>query len=521
MELAILKYNKYDKGKLISKFYIKSKNASVRILDDLNFLEVERIKTIISFDFFNIIDDINDLSKYEYIDIEQQLKQILGLSKDYFDKTNKEWSFWFQLKKYKNDKIDIKEYRKIYENLIENTKSEEIEKALIFLVESLLDIYEKNKKELVEKSENQRFEQVERPLNTILFERTKKGIKIDVDLVKKYINEITIELYHIRNQLQLEHGIFSSNDYAKISQKIIDLSFTKNIDKIGTNSYYNFLKYHHKEFPLIELLYKEKRLNDSKTVLTRLGSFEEQKVYPFFEYFGTVTSRILVKNPSFQQLKREYRDVIIPELDKELIYIDYSQFEAGILAHIMQDSELIKLYNSGDIYSNMEILLNNNLFNREKCKSLFFLYSYGASFEIIQNRYTNIDLNIFFNKFIRFQPFKKELQDEFIQNKFVNTLQGNYRYKTPGFELEEDFGWLVSQKIQGTASLILKKAIIKVYQTDKEIEFLLPMHDAALYQVPKHKIEEKKIIIKHIFEEELRFYCSSLDPKTSFKLFTQ
>ncbi|MEJ5051982.1 DNA polymerase [Chryseobacterium culicis] len=522
MEVAILKYNRYEKGILKTYFFVKENVKDPRKEGNLDFLQIQGIKTIISFDFLSLISDIKDIHQYTFIDIEQQLKQILGLPKEYFEKTKKHWSFWYQLKNYVDDRKKIKEYRKIFENLTDNIKEDEVDKAMFLLVESIYKIYVKNKRDLQNNNELERFEKIEKSLNTILFERTQKGITINTELLKTYLKQIIIDLYEVRNKLQLEFGIFSSKDYSKIKAKILELGFSNNIDKIdkiGTEKYYNFLKYHQQEYELIGLLYKERRLNDSKSVLTRIGSLEENRVYPFFEYFGTVTSRILVKNPSFQQLKREYRKIITPDIGKELIYIDYCQFEAGILADIMQDEELIKMYISGDIYSEMEKLLPE--FTRDKCKSLFFLYSYGASKDQIQKKYTSTDLEVFFGNFTKFQPFREELEKEFIEKKMISTLLGNHRYITPETELEENISWLVSQKIQGTASLILKKSIKEIYDLDKEIEFLLPMHDAILYQVPSSETEQKKKLIKRVFEEKLKEVCPSLVPKISFKNFTE
>jgi hypothetical protein len=56
---------------------------------------------------------------------------------------------------------------------------------------------------------------------------------------------------------------------------------------------------------------------------------------------------------------------------------------------------------------------------------------------------------------------------------------------------------------------------------DGEIEFLIPMHDAALFQVPIKLEEQKKEIIKKEFETAMLYYCPSLKPKVSFKKFTE
>lgn len=68
--------------------------------------------------------------------------------------------------------------------------------------------------------------------------------------------------------------------------------------------------------------------------LIYMSSFSEGKrCQPQYKGFGSATGRIMMREPALQNLKREYRKFLM-DPDKEYIYIDYSQFEAGILAGI-------------------------------------------------------------------------------------------------------------------------------------------------------------------------------------------
>ena len=53
-------------------------------------------------------------------------------------------------------------------------------------------------------------------------------------------------------------------------------------------------------------------------------------------------NEILNAIDDLQNLKKENRNIIIPSTGKELFYIDYSQFEASILAHCSADKVLLK-----------------------------------------------------------------------------------------------------------------------------------------------------------------------------------
>lgn len=67
-----------------------------------------------------------------------------------------------------------------------------------------------------------------------------------------------------------------------------------------------------------------------------------------------------------------YRCIIIPEKDKEFIYIDYCQFEAGILAHEANDDKLIKMYNTSDIYTQISNKLGEENVSRDLAKKTIF-----------------------------------------------------------------------------------------------------------------------------------------------------
>ncbi len=65
----------------------------------------------------------------------------------------------------------------------------------------------------------------------------------------------------------------------------------------------------------------------------------------------------------------------------------------------------------------------------------------------------------------------------------------------------------------------MKKAIITLRKTDSEIELLIPMHDAALFQVPKSSSFIKKEVIKTVFERAFAKECPKIKACAKFKSF--
>jgi DNA polymerase I-like protein with 3'-5' exonuclease and polymerase domains len=520
MEIIVLKQSKYSKGKEKVSFHTKLIDGEIKVLKDLSLLNDGQKHKIISFDFLNILDKIEINENLIFVDIEQLKKQVIGHSKNEFPKNKKPWSFWSQIWQGNDEEKseEINNSRKSYFGLNEQFTQEEINNQFVFLLESIEKIYKNIQVELVDRNELKRYDEIESFLNTILFERTKKGISVDPTKIKDYLKEVNLELYSIKNKLQLDYGIFSRTDYNNVKRELSKV-LPSIADKIGAKDYFKMLKYYKDDFPLINLIFEERKISTNKTILSRIGSLDDKKIYPQFQYFGTVTSRILVESPSLQQLKSGYRDIILHDADKELLYIDYSQFEAGILASEADDQNLIEMYNKADIYSQMnEALKDTPEINREKCKQLFFNYCYGMSQENIK-KYSKVDLGVFFKQFPNLKVFQQKLNESFKEKGFIETVEGNKRYKNIeniGTEIE---GWLISQRIQGNASLILKKAILNVYNVDKKIEFLIPMHDAVLYQIPKGTYEEKKGILEVQFKKAFKEVCPKINPKVDFKKF--
>lgn len=525
MEIIILKHVYYDKGRETTSFFTKQIGQNFKIHKDLKFLNGSAKTTVISFDFINLINDIQLRDNIFFIDVEKIKRQLIGRSKIEFKQSSKPWTIWnmiaelnpadFNLKPNDFEKYIVK----IKETILGyNLDPQNLSKVYSFFLNCLESLYLKIKGDINISHEKERFEKIESNLNNILFDAHKRGIKINTLSLRKHIEQINIELYEVKNILQIKFGIFSLYDYQNIQEKLCkEFSWFKDIE-INSKEFWKAIKLQRGNSRLIDLLYLEKKLTKNKTILTRIGSLDSELIHPDFDYFGTVTGRILVASPSLQQLNKRYRDIIIPNSEKELIYIDYSQFEAGILACESKDSKLIEMYNSNDIYTEISNKLGNENVPRELAKKLFFAYCYGMSKENII-KYSGKNLDVFFKEFQNLEIFETEIFEKFKKDGYVETCLGNRRYKSLSNNEDLKEGWLISQRIQGTASLILKEVIIEVFEKNKEIEFLLPMHDAVLYQVPKSKAENFTKEIEETFKGVLLKYCPSLKPKVSNKPF--
>ncbi|MFV0142564.1 DNA polymerase [Empedobacter falsenii] len=513
MEIILLKYTKYNKGTEENLFYIKEIGKEFKTQKDI--LNISGVTKIISFNYENLIPHLEIKKDIHYFDLENVIKQLKGRSKSEFNKKDIPWNIWNSLSSLDYSEFNISEddFKKrvleakdFYQG--SNKKDLEIGSQIAFLLNVIEKLYIQVNEKLTNSIEHDRYRNVEKKLNNILFETSKKGILFDSEKVKKHIEEVEIELYKFRNKLQLEYGIFSKYDYDNLRSNLINII---PVDlKINSKEFWKYLKFKRKEHELFEVLLTERKLAKNKTILTRIGSLDINTIYPYFDYFGTITSRILVTSPSLQQLNKKYRDIIIPDIGKSLLYFDYSQFEAGLLACQADDINLIKMYDS-DIYDGIVLSIGEDKISRDEAKQIFYSYCYGGERE---NGNTE-----FFKQFPNLVIYENLVRKEFEANGYIDTEIGNRRYKTLGVENLKEEKWLISQKIQGLASLIIKKVILDVNEKFPNADFLLPMHDAILYQVSIEELEQSKIKIEEIFKAAMKEYCPKLNPKVTLKDF--
>lgn len=350
-------------------------------------------------------------------------------------------------------------------------------------------------------NEKKRFTSVEIPINLILYARQLNGIRIDRELAEERCRQLENKIYEIKNTLQLDHSIFDPENEKFQSEYI------KSKEYRFVQSLQYTLKTRRKSDRVCGLLYElsrvKKDLNSILIMLTHYGG--KERVHPTFKGFGTITSRITMREPSIQNMKRTNRDIIVPDIGKDFCYIDYGQFEAGILASLSKDERLITLYNQ-DIYTDIATKILGNEHEREEAKIIFYRFMYG-------DNTISREAKIYFERFNKLISYIDEVNNELNDKGVIYSPLGNGRKQT------EKTSWALSHKIQSTASLIYKKSLLRAYKEVKDASFVIPMHDATLYEItPIGKKETIKQLID-IYKEEFKAICPELEPIVTIKKF--
>lgn len=245
---------------------------------------------------------------------------------------------------------------------------------------------------------------------------------------------------------------------------------------------------------------------------------------PVVDVFGSRTSRVQVRSPSLQNIPKRYRSIITAHSDAQLSYVDFDQFEVGIMAALSGDEELKRLYAAGDMYELFATTYLNLVGNRKAAKQLFLSYAYGMSRKALVDAAVSLGVDRqkakeAFRLFQRYEDWKKEIWTEFQSAGRVATVFGNHYRRAGGGQLNgKEQRSAVSQVVQGTASLIFKRALLAASSIE-DMRVVLPMHDALLFE---HKLAETPAKVVETFENIMtEVLCGRVVGKASISDFAE
>lgn len=332
-------------------------------------------------------------------------------------------------------------------------------------MEELMELFRQCYLKMKEKGKTEwnRIEQIELPLNRVLYKEQRRGLHYDIPSARNICEELHRTIYRLKNNIQIEYGIVTP-DYG---------SFARKFSLPLAEPSHHELKYYAQKHPeLASYRELEKVERDYNALMFAAASNKQHNTsYPIYKGFASSTGRIFLRDPALQNIRRRYRQLLIDPAaiaNYKYVYLDYSQFEAGVIAGLTENQKLKALYNKGGIYDNLASVAR---VDRDTAKTYFYCFVYGD--------FAVEGTETFFEEFCS----KSQLDGtvgQYIANGYVETILGNR--KIIPHDTDETPKWVLNHLVQGTASLIFKQAVIdtsNMLYPDERL--LLPMHDGALY----------------------------------------
>lgn len=273
------------------------------------------------------------------------------------------------------------------------------------------------------------------------------------------------------------------------------------------------------EHPVAEaiLLYRE-QYRIRNTYLKAYATLPDDSGYlhPTIHTMQAVTGRSSISDPSMQNLPRSKhpRNAVVASPGHSLVVSDYAQIEARVFAHLSQDPNLLEAVRSGDAADapgyDFHSQTARRMFHipqdaavpkdkRAAAKGLGFGLLYGAGDDKLALMLgvplaeAAVLRKAYLTAFSGVERMNRMLEREVREN-FNRTNQTEAYVEREGRRYyvahpNESYR-LTNYVTQGTAALVLKRGMLRLFQHGLGEWLRLPVHDEVILDVPDEHVEQ-------------------------------
>ncbi len=398
---------------------------------------------------------------------------------------------------------------------------------------SLPDLAVKQTEEISNRGQLSLLNDIELPLENVLYSMEVSGFKIDRDELYKFAKMLGERICALENAIYFMAGgeinINSTKQLGKLLFEDMGLPVIKKT-KTGYSTDSSVLEKLRGKHEIIDLIIEYRHLAKLKS--TYADAFlplldEEGRIRSTLKQTVTATGRISSAEPNLQnipvrtEIGREIRKMFVAKEGHLLVGADYSQIELRVLAHMAQDKVMQDAFINDDdihtitatqVFNVPDFLVTDDM--RSRAKTVNFGIIYGQSeFSLagelkISRKEAKEYIDSYFNHYSGVKSYMETTIEKARADGFVTTVFGRRRYipelSAKNFNLRS-FGERAAMNapIQGTAADIIKIAMVKVYDALREkcpeARLILQVHDELICEVP----EEKAQTVADILKEEM------------------
>ncbi|WP_245587649.1 DNA polymerase, partial [Calidithermus chliarophilus] len=375
------------------------------------------------------------------------------------------------------------------------------------------------------------YEEVERPLATVLAHMEATGIRFDVEQLagltgqlrrrlaelEAAIQELVGRPFKVSSRDQLEALLFDELGLAPSRQTA--LTNKRSTD----NETLSALRDAHPVVPLI-LEHRElaKLVGTYLEPLPRWVNPQTGRLHTTFDQTNAATGRLASLNPNLQNIPirteagRPIRGAFCAAEGYRLVSADYSQIELRILAHLSGDPTLVRAFALGeDIHRitaarvagiALEAVTREQ---RSQAKTINYGLSYGLSAVGLAER-TGMSrgeasrfIKRYFEEYPGIEAYVRETKRLCKEHGYVEDLFGRRRYipdiNAPGAAIRvRAENAAINMPVQGACASIIKKAMVEAFPALCELgaRLLLQVHDELVVEAPEDRVEEVGALLR-------------------------
>ena len=379
------------------------------------------------------------------------------------------------------------------------------------------------------------YHELELPLNRVLTEMERVGVRIDSELLGQMAKEAKAQMttlekrafelagkeFNVGSPRQLETILFDELELPVVKKTKTSRSTDADVlEELATQH----------ELPRAILDYRiiAKIEGTYLSALPVTVHPESGRVHTRYNQAVAQTGRLSSSDPNLQnipirtELGRRVRDAFVAAEGCLLCAADYSQVELRILAHLSQDADLLDAYTSGqDVHARTASALFDvpakevTFEQRGQGKTVNFAVIYGQTqFALARNlsiekseakRY----IDAFFQRYAGVKRFMDEIVETAKSTGYVTTLLGRRRaladIRSRNRHLRAGAERIArNTPIQGTAADLMKRAMVniarRIAREGLASRMILTVHDELLFEVPEAEREALEAVAREEME---------------------
>lgn len=428
---------------------------------------------------------------------------------------------------------------------ISNPKLEDI--LLFANTTSFPDAYNYVFEKLKEKKLNQVYEEIEKPIISIVKEMEDYGIMVDKTYFENLSEEYHKELDKLTAKIHKMAGIeFNINSPKQLGEVLFGKLGIKSSQKRkrlpagGQGAFstkVSILEELEEENEIIKeiMAYRElqKLLSTYIDVIPKMVS-EDGRLHAKFLQNGATTGRFSSQDPNLQnlpiktELGRRIRNAFVASEGHKLSAFDYSQIELRVAAMLSGDKKMTEIFKAGkDIHAGVASFVfgvpidkvDNEMRRRAKVINFGIIYGMGVSAlrknlgstrEEAQKFYDN-----YFNQFSGVRSYLEKVKKYALEHSYTETLFGRRR-NFPNINSRIPFlknmaeRTAINAPIQGTATADIIKLAIRYAGEDlgkaglsSQVHLVLVIHDELVYEIEERALVKANEIIKNAMQNVL------------------
>lgn len=379
----------------------------------------------------------------------------------------------------------------------------------------------------IEKNEGLRFiyEKIEMPTLVVLQKMERNGVLIDPERLLRQSSELGTKMDELeKSAYRAAEQTFNLNSPKQLAEILFDklgLPMIKKTPSGAPSTSEEVLEKLSLDYPLPKIILDYRGMSKLKSTYTdklpRMINAETGRVHTNYAQAVAVTGRLASSDPNLQNIPvkteegRRIREAFIAPAESYIVSADYSQIELRIMAHLSEDSSLLKAFHDGqDVHraTASELFditpLEVNPEQRRYAKVINFGLIYGMSaFGVASNLgISRTDAKNYIDRYFQRYPGVAQYIDNIRatarEQGYVETVFGRRLWlpeiNSPnGPRRQAAERAAINAPMQGTAADIIKLSMIEVenWLENEQLEskLIMQVHDELVLEVPDKELD--------------------------------